>query len=293
MRASSLFSLLAIAATFLGAPASASAWCRMTTSMTPLTAAMPCATDGIPLEWQRRCTSYSLNATGSSTLSMEELRGIFSTAFEQWTSITCDGASAGIQVRQMTELNTCDHAEYQVAGSNIQTIAFTHDWNPTYDPNAYAVTTVWHNVQTGEILDVDMEINENRGPYAMCPDIGCTDGRVDLLNVVTHETGHYFGLGHTIIPTATMYRASPAGETIKRSLEGDDVAGFCEIYPPDSLPAECDDEPRGGLPADLACGVEDPRGCCTVAPGANGSARGAAFLMLALALVVASRRKSF
>lgn len=263
----------------------------MTTSMTPLTASMPCATDGIPLEWHRRCTSYSLNATGTTTLTMDEVRSIMTTAFDQWTSITCDGASPGLQVRQMTELNTCDHAEYQVAGTNIQTVAFTHDWNPLYDPNAYAVTTVWHNVQTGEILDVDMEINENRGPYTTCPDAGCTDGRVDLLNVVTHETGHYFGLGHTTIPTATMYRASPAGETIKRSLEDDDRAGLCEIYPPDSLPSECNDEPNGGLPADLACGAEDPKGCCSVAPGASSNGARGAFLMLATLSVALWRRR--
>lgn len=264
----------------------------MTTSTTPLSAAMPCATDGIPLEWRRRCTSYAINVNGEASLSMDELRTIFSTAFDQWTGIVCDGGSAGIEVHQLPELATCDHAEYQSAGSNIQTFAFAHDWNPIYDPNAYAVTTVWHNTQTGEILDVDMEINENRGPYAMCPDAGCSDGRVDLLNVVTHETGHYFGLGHSIIPTATMYRAAPAGETIKRSLEGDDTSGFCAIYPPDSLPTECNDEPNGGLAADLACGVVTPKGCCSVAPGAGEtSARGAcAIVALCLSLVWWRRR---
>lgn len=101
-----------------------------------------------------------------------------------------------------------------------------------------------------------------RGFYFTCADPAglpaCTrygeDGcyAFDLRNTVTHEAGHFVGLAHpcgdagtpqcdALLPPGetvayaqrTMYPATAAGETTKRSLSLDDVAGVCAIYPPD------------------------------------------------------------
>src|SRR5690606_24022962 len=134
---------------------------------------------------------------------------------------------------------------------------------------------------TGEILDVDMEINERQGPFAICPPEGCPGmERVDLENVVTHELGHYFGLAHSADPDATMYAFSVAGETIKRDLADDDIAGICEIYPPGTPAGECDHQPVGGLV--LHCHTN----CAVSAPGAGGSP----LWLLAPAAVLLARR---
>ena len=74
-------------------------------------------------------------------------------------------------------------------------VAFVSDWEARdYDPAAFAITTVWHNTSTGTILDVDVMINEQLGPYAICPAGGCPaalprDQVVDLQNVVFNA--HY------------------------------------------------------------------------------------------------------
>jgi hypothetical protein len=81
-----------------------------------------------------------------------------------------------------------------------------------------------------------------------------------------------------------------AGETKKRTLNRDDVAGICAIYPPGKFDESCDPEPRHGFSA--TCDFQ--RTSCTVAPrlGTNRPAASRA-LLIALLLIggVARRRK--
>ncbi|HEU4383895.1 MAG TPA: matrixin family metalloprotease [Anaeromyxobacteraceae bacterium] len=115
------------------------------------------------------------------------------------------------------------------------------------DSRVIALTTVSYDAGTGEIVDADMELNAwgGSGPsppgfYFTCLDppaatcgapgqSGCIS--VDVRNVVTHEAGHVLGLGHSEVSAATMYPSALSGETAKRTLDPDDVAGLCAIYP--------------------------------------------------------------
>jgi MYXO-CTERM domain-containing protein len=54
---------------------------------------------------------------------------------------------------------------------------------------------------------------------------------MDLQSVVTHEVGHLLGLQHTPIEAATMYFATPSGDTTQRILHADDQAAICYLYP--------------------------------------------------------------
>jgi MYXO-CTERM domain-containing protein len=67
----------------------------------------------------------------------------------------------------------------------------------------------------------------------------------DLQNTLTHEVGHFVGLRHvcnggdeTDLPACepkyaqiTMYPSTAPGDVTKRTLDEDDVAGVCAIYP--------------------------------------------------------------
>jgi hypothetical protein len=261
----------------------------MTTSTRTPTPETPCITDGIPLRWERRCTTYAIERSGSSDLPIDAVREIVQRSFEAWMAVDCGGTPTDLQAELLDEPSRCDLAEYNTEGGNVNTIVFVADWDARgYDPSAYAYTTVWHNTRTGEIYDVDMEINEDRGPYGTCPiPAGCEDGTVDLQNVITHEAGHYFGVAHTPGPEeATMWAISPPGEVGKRSLEPDDAEALCAIYPPGDLPASCDFEPRGGLV--LVCGGGD-EGCGCAAPGAD---RGQGWSWGVLAGVLRRRRRA-
>ena len=107
--------------------------------------------------------------------------------------------------------------------------------------------------------------------WSQCAGYGATGCYAyDLQNTVTHEAGHFLGLAHPCedppspgvpscsaplppgetVPYAqrTMYPATAIGETSKRVLSADDVAGVCAIYP---APSGCSCG-AGGAPGAVA-----------------------------------------
>ena len=72
----------------------------------------------------------------------------------------------------------------------------------------------------------------------------------DLRNTVTHESGHMLGLGHSADVNATMFASASTGETSKRTLADDDIAGICAIYPTGMKAQTCGDAP----PTNKGCG---------------------------------------
>lgn len=273
-------------------PWTAQAWCRMTTSTRAPTPAEPCVLPNpttMPpeqfLEWRRPCSAVALSLTApSSHLAEDEVVGVLLRSLGSWQDTRCDGEALGIQIGILEPRSTCTAPYYRDDGGNVNSIMFVTDWaDRRHDPSAFAVTTVWHRRSTGEILDVDMEINERRGPYGICPPEGCAGGRtVDLENVLTHELGHYLGLAHTTDPEATMFASAVAGETLKRDLSPDDEAGICAAYPPGRPGGECDFTPRGGLVlhCDEGCAVSN-----------IGRGRGSAFGLVALVAALAATRR--
>jgi hypothetical protein len=288
-----LLALAALIAT-VSTPWPAHAWCRMTTSTRTPSASEPCilpdpSTDPPEqfLEWRRPCTAIAISvAAPSDDLTQAEVLGVLDRSLSSWEDVSCDGAPIGIEIGIFEETSSCSAPLYRDDGGNANTFMFVHDWaDRMYDPAAFAVTTVWHRRSTGEILDVDMEMNERRGPYGICPPEGCASSRVvDLENVLTHEVGHYLGLAHTTDPEATMFASAVAGETLKRDLSADDIAGLCAVYPPGRPEGECDYTPRGGLV--LHCDT----GCSVATPGGSRSSVLGCLLALA-ALAFAQRRR--
>jgi len=257
---------------------------------------MPCVTDGLPLEWRRRCIEYSIDVSGSPDVDRPTLQNIVANSFGAWLDVRCGGEAPGFEVRETAEPSVCREAEYRRSGGNVNTVAFVDDWAAhDYDPTAFAVTTVWHVTATGEILDTDMQLNQSLGPYGVCPAAGCPGAETgtaeiaDLQNIITHELGHVFGIGHSEVVGATMYAVSRRGETDKRIPRTDDVDALCAIYPPGSLPAECDFTPEGGLRLD--CPASGGGGCgCALIRTDHGAAPWMAMVILGCAWFRLRRR---
>jgi MYXO-CTERM domain-containing protein len=138
-----------------------------------------------------------------------------------------------------------------------------------YDPLALALTSVIASTKTGEIRDVDMEVNAHGfvwGDLVAHPELANDQFHQDLQNALTHEVGHLIGLDHTCyIPSAkfprpldntgsplvycseadaevratTMFPSAEPGDLEKRTLGADDLQALCEIYPIENNPMKC------------------------------------------------------
>ncbi len=272
--------LLASCFILLGQLNPAHAWCR---SLSVTSGSASCRQECLRLEdfspeereaqgivelgWQRPCLEYAIHEQGARDLPRESVERIVADAFARWTNVDCGDGPPGIMVRPSAAASQCHIPEYVSGGGNANTIVFVDDWSDRgHAGGAFALTTTWFSTRTGEIYDADMELNQEFWFWADCPDEGCDDGRVDLANTVTHEAGHFLGLAHTPDnPAATMWACAEEGETIKRDLADDDVAGICTTYPPGAPAGECDFEPRGGF--DPQCRADRSSGCGCSAPG--------------------------
>ncbi len=290
-------SLLPVALVLLVLPGRASAYCQMTTDGGAQVGDAPCVERGEPLVWEDTCLSYAIDARGSVWMDYPEVEAAVDAAFAAWQNVDCDQRVVGSGnppnvIFKPLQPSTCQRAEFNTTG-NVNTIAFLDPWQDpcaeegeAYDPFAFAVTVVWHNTSTGQILDADMMVNDQLatrfnagGPYDDCPDSGCpagspgVPGPADLRSIITHEAGHFIGIGHSDIEEATMFASTERDSVDKRTLELDDINAICDIYPPGGLDASCDPTPIGGLLLNCETDVNgDPLICDE--PGAPNTGNG-------------------
>ena len=176
-----------------------------------------------------------------------------------------------------------------------------------YSPSMLAVTSIFKNAQTGEILDADIELNAvdfTWGDRVGQPALA-TSTTMDFQYALTHELGHVIGLDHPCydgsearlndntgapeldcydnpsLPGAvaqTMMYPSvdfTGDKTKQRSLSPDDQQGDCDIYPH----------------VHEVCPAPPAQGGCGVAPlkkPAPGHAAGLGCCWLALVLLAAA-----
>lgn len=278
MRHPSTAATLLVAVAWLSGQRAAQAWCQMTTE-----GGEECATSGEPLLWQNRCLSYNLDLR-TDQVSAEAFAEAADAAFDTWTGLDCGQGAARFFHAQRSEVPaTCKQAEFCQDAGNANVIAFSETWPPAgladrvdLNPEAQASTLLAFNAETGELLDVDILLNAAEWRFQTCAVANCVGDdfeALDLQNVLAHEVGHLLGLAHPgIAPQdATMFRSQVPGETQKRSLHPDDIAGFCALYATEALTLPCDPTPRNGLDADCesdgACALESAGCRCRTAAG--------------------------
>ncbi len=112
--------------------------------------------------------------------------------------------------------------------------------NFTPGTNTIAYSRTWTSGTGSAYHAVESDLVWNARDYP--PSTTGALNQQDLQSVIAHEVGHHLGLGHSgpagsppgvgpLILQATMYGTSANGDTLKRSLHWDDIAGVSYIYP--------------------------------------------------------------
>ncbi len=231
-----------------------------------------CRQGAKPLYWGVNPVPFVVQADGSAKnhIDAAAFETVLGAAFSTWATANCgSGKHPTIAAVSMGTTPT-DTVEYTPGQSNANIFMFRDDtWMATIPGSALALTTVSYDWKTGQIYDADVEVNGTGGNITNGKP---TDG-ADLPSIMTHEIGHFLGLDHSSKKTATMYISYEAGKGNLRTLDPDDVAAICTIYPPPG-------------PSTHSVGtinvVEAPLKGCALAAG--GSAHGTRYAWLASAL---------
>jgi hypothetical protein len=221
---------------------------------------------GTELFWESPCVGFSMQQDASSQVSLAVATDIFEKAFEVWQNVDCGGGKhPRIRAVNLGPVE-CNAHEYNKKAGNANIILFQDKtWPHVGGGSTLALTTVTYNVDTGEIYDADMELNSANVTFTMDD----KTVKYDLASIAAHETGHFLGLSHSTMGSATMYSDYTPGSTQLRELDVDDIAAICAAYPPgDPIAASCDPSPRRGQASECSpAPIQEEKDSCSMAPG--------------------------
>lgn len=267
----------------------AHAFCRSTTCKGECpTDDAGCPSTGLPLSWKGSCVGLAFQQGYTRKLPKADVKAAIERSMFAWTGVACSaGGRATIAFSEAGEV-ACKLTKYDDGGPNVNVVLFQDDDFPYRGiDNTLAKTTVTFDATTGEILDADIEVN------AAFNEVTIGDQKVafDLESIMTHELGHLLGLAHSDDANATMNPAYEQGSVDFRSLDKDDVAGICAVYPPARV-ATCDPLPRGGLATTCSEAAPDgSSGGCQTGTGAPTSP--APFVVALLGCCAWARRRAW
>jgi hypothetical protein len=259
---SGVFALVA-SAMALANPSAAHAFCRTTTSALPAPNYDPsragvCWMLGTPLAWPSNSViPYSLAQAASVQVTLADATRVADAAFATWNTAICPASLYGTAAALADASGAPNVRTYDQGPSDAATVAddcgliqcdpTVHDthhiivfrdteWDHDDVNNTLALTTVTFGVSSGTIYDADMEINASTTttpPHYLTTAEPPPANTYDLQSIITHEAGHFLGLAHATDATAVMYADyHPGGAT---TLQPDDVAGICTVYPPEAI----------------------------------------------------------
>jgi hypothetical protein len=203
-----------------------------------------CNTNGASVYWPVRSFKFWVDPLGSpkTGISGEAARGVLEQALAAWSSAACKGGPPSISVASVElmpdedavvlALSEPDGGTLSDPPFNTSVLTFVDQDSTLFLGGIIALTTVSFGTKSGRVVGADIEVDSANHALTLSD----SAPSYDLLSVLTHESGHVLGLDHTLVDGATMYREyngpNERDPLALRTLEADDIAGICEIYPP-------------------------------------------------------------
>jgi Matrixin len=157
---------------------------------------------GNPVRWTNKNLPVTI-MNGTSDLPSTTSTSLIQTAIAQWNNVSSTKITA--------------------QGSSVNQIKFTNDF-AIYGSAVIGVTQLNYN-SAGVVTKATILLNDNY-QFTSTPAFGYS-GQVFLGDVVTHELGHFLGLGHSEVLNSTMFFSAFPGQS---TLAYDDKSGVREKY---------------------------------------------------------------
>jgi hypothetical protein len=191
----------------------------------------------VDVKWPARTpVRYYVNDGSVPGVTAAQFRDAVGRAFTTWEDVPT--SSVSFQFVGFVGSQPLDEDGISVLG-----FASRPDLERTLASTNFVVDT-----RTGEVIESDIFFN---AAFPWSTSESGTDGRYDVQSVVTHEAGHFLGLGHSalgetevrpgggrrlIASAAVMFPiAFSAGNIVDRRLTADDIAGASDVYPDDDF----------------------------------------------------------
>ena len=142
-------------------------------------------------------------------------------ATAQWSTVSC--AEVSFQY-----MGTTDETWGPDSQNTVYCVSNPEEW--AFGPGAAGATLWIPQENEDDPMEVDLALNAAELNWVVGGGDALTDDTVDPRALVTHEIGHWLGMSHTPDPFATMYFAT-LPNALQMTLNGDDKAGLCSIYP--------------------------------------------------------------
>ncbi len=173
---------------------------------------------GGPVTWSL-VPAQGSNITGSRTLS-----SVADASFATWKAIPTADISFLNRGADTSPTTTYGFDQINIVKTNLTTLEYQNSGAG----DALAITVTSSSTLTGDILDADIIFNPDEN---FSTDPATPSNLLDFESVLTHEVGHFLGLDHSAILSATMFPRVAEGVSRNRALSSDDMAGVSSLYP--------------------------------------------------------------
>jgi hypothetical protein len=246
--------------------------------------------EGFPVIWYLDESSEDVSGIPTA-----ELEAVLEEAFATWARAEYADTCTSIWMEYGGQVDA-----QGILIDGLSVVSFQADPGYPGDPHSHAMTVPVYRDNILEEADLVLHVRPD-APLAIDPG----SDEFDLLGIVIHELGHFFGLDHTDVPAATMYGTfPPSGDISWQTLETDDLQGMTSLYPlacgdpctvePDDCGEDeiCNPLTERCYPFEECAPVVGPRsGCSLAGAGALPALRWAILVLVCAAVYAFMRRR--